>query len=110
MDYAKQHCQPCEGGVAKASSKEVAEALNDLPNWRSAADIAIRAEWSFDNFSKAKSFVDQISELAEKENHHPDISFGWGYAKLLLTTHAIDGLSDNDFIMAAKINEIADAK
>lgn len=106
MDYSAKKCAPCEGGAVKASPSEISQALEGLSGWQNAADIAIRAEWTFSNFAKAKAFVDKVSTLAELENHHPDISFGWGYAKILLTTHAIDGLSENDFIMAAKINAL----
>ena len=64
-------------------------------------------KFNFKNFIESQKFVNRISEIAELENHHPDILFGWGYAKILITTHAIEGLSENDFILAAKIDKIS---
>ena len=58
------------------------------------------------NFINSQNFIDKVGKISEKENHHPDISFGWGYAKIKITTHAIEGLSENDFILAAKIDQI----
>ncbi len=60
----------------------------------------------FKNFISSQNFVNNVGEIAEEEGHHPDISFGWGYAKIIITTHAIEGLSENDFILAAKIDQI----
>ena len=60
----------------------------------------------FKNFEDSQKFINKVGEISEKENHHPDISFGWGYATILITTHAIEGLSENDFILAAKIDQI----
>ncbi len=88
----------------------LAEAEAMMPRvqgWRLAGDVAIVADWKFKNFQEAQAFVNRAGALAEAEGHHPDIAYGWGYAKLTLTTHAINGLSENDFILAAKINEIA---
>ena len=69
-------------------------------------DGRLMSEYKFENFASAKVFIDRVSVLSEQENHHPDISFGWGYAKINITTHAIEGLSENDFILAAKIDQI----
>ena len=60
----------------------------------------------FKNFVNSQNFINKVGEISENENHHPDISFGWGYAKIVITTHAIEGLSENDFILAAKIDQI----
>ncbi len=106
MDYSAKKCAPCGGEAVKASPSDVSQALEELSGWQNDADVAIFAEWTFSNFMAAKVFVDRVSTLAELENHHPDISFGWGYVKIMLSTHAIGGLSENDFIMAAKINEL----
>jgi 4a-hydroxytetrahydrobiopterin dehydratase len=106
MNYSTKKCAPCDANAEKASASEVAHALERLSGWHNMDGVAISAEWTFSNFSKAKTFIDKVSALAEEENHHPDISFGWGYAKIKLTTHAIDGLSENDFSMAAKINAL----
>ncbi len=65
----------------------------------------LEKEFSFKNFSKSQSFVNQVGKISEDEGHHPEILFGWGYAKIRITTHAIEGLSENDFILAAKIDK-----
>ena len=66
----------------------------------------LEKEFKFSNFKESQKFVNKVSDISEEENHHPDISFGWGYAKIIITTHAIEGLSENDFILAAKIDQI----
>ena len=65
----------------------------------------LQKEFTFKNFIKSQEFVNQVGKISEEEGHHPDISFGWGYAKVTITTHAIEGLSENDFILAAKIDK-----
>ena len=69
----------------------------------------LEKNFKFKNFEKSKNFIDKVGQIAEIENHHPEITFGWGYAKIEITTHAIEGLSINDFILAAKIDQIANA-
>ena len=66
----------------------------------------LEKNFTFNNFIRSQDFVNKVGEIAEEEGHHPDISFGWGYAKIIITTHAIEGLSENDFILAAKIDKI----
>ena len=66
----------------------------------------LEKNFEFKNFKNSQNFINKVGEISEKENHHPDISFGWGYAKIVITQHAIDGLSENDFILAAKIDQI----
>lgn len=86
---------------------EVDNFLSEIKNWQVIDDYKkIEREWKFKNFAEALSFTNQVGKLAEEEGHHPDISLGWGYAKILLTTHAIKGLSENDFILAAKIDRL----
>ena len=68
--------------------------------------LSIRKKFTFKNFLDSQNFVNQVGEISENEGHHPDITFGWGYAKINITTHAIDGLSENDFILAAKIDQL----
>lgn len=82
--------------------------LKKVPGWELAnGGKAIKRRFEFKNFKQALAFVNKVGEIAEAEDHHPDISFGWGYAEFLLWTHAIGGLHENDFIMASKINAIA---
>ena len=67
----------------------------------------LEKNFKFKNFLDSQNFINKVSKISEKENHHPDLSFGWGYAKIVITTHAIEGLSENDFILAAKIDQIS---
>ncbi len=101
-------CVPCEGGVPSLSQKEAAEYLKDLPEWKLSSDAkSIRAEYPMKNFMAAVKFIGKIAKVAEKEDHHPDIHLT-SYRRLLieLSTHAIGGLSENDFILAAKIEKL----
>ena len=101
-------CVPCEGGVACMAPALVQAGLKEIPGWALAADgKSISRRFSFKNFKQALALVNKVGELAESEGHHPDISFGWGYAEFKLWTHSIGGLHDNDFIMASKINNLA---
>jgi 4a-hydroxytetrahydrobiopterin dehydratase len=104
----EKSCTPCRGGIPPLSPQE-AEALHlQAPEWV-LMDEARRIErtFRFGNFRDAAAFVKQVGELAEAESHHPDISFGWGYATVSLRTKKIKGLHENDFIMAAKIDRLA---
>lgn len=102
-------CKPCEGGVEKFSEKEASRQLSELPDWElndSATKISRR--WQRKDFKDALAFVNRIGELAEADQHHPDLHIvGYRNVEVELTTHAIKGLSENDFILAAKIDEAA---
>jgi 4a-hydroxytetrahydrobiopterin dehydratase len=105
---AEKSCVPCRGGIPPLSVEE-AEALHrEAPDW-TLFDRAMRIErtFRFKNFGEAFAFVERAAALAETESHHPDISFGWGYATVSLRTKKIKGLHENDFIMAAKFDRIA---
>ena len=104
----KKKCVPCEGGVPKLSRKEAEEYLKSLKGWKLNQDGAsIRSEYLMKDFQAALDFINQVGVLAEEEDHHPDVHLT-GYRKLAieLSTHAINGLSENDFILAAKIDRI----
>lgn len=104
-DIAQGTCVPCEGGITPLTAAEAQALLPQVPGWECAdGGRAIRRRFRFRNFRQSLAFVNQVGEIAESEGHHPDITFGWGYADIRLTTHAIDGLHRNDFIIAAKIN------
>jgi 4a-hydroxytetrahydrobiopterin dehydratase len=105
---AAKSCTPCRGGVPPLTPEEVAAHQRQTPAWR-VQDEARRIERTikFKNFAEAFAFVQQIAHLAEAEGHHPDISFGWGYVTVSLQTKKIKGLHENDFIMAAKLDQIA---
>lgn len=104
---SEQHCVPCEGGVKPLDHIQNTDHLLELDKWNLIDDIAIEKILLFKDFGEALNFVNAVGAIAEKEQHHPDISiFSYNKVKVRLTTHAIGGLSDNDFILAAKIDEI----
>ena len=100
---------PCRGGIPPLALDEVTALRKQVPDW-SVQDEARRIErtYPFKNFAQAFAFVHKVAELAEAEGHHPDISFGWGYATVSLQTKKIKGLHENDFIMAAKLDDMAE--
>lgn len=106
-EYAlsRDKCVPCEGGVPPLDARQAEEYLKETPDW-SQGDGRISRKFAFPDFAKALAFVDRVGAVAEDEGHHPDVRFGWGYAEITLTTHAIGGLSRNDFIVAAKIDAL----
>ena len=106
-DLVQKTCTPCRGGIPPLSRDEATGYLAQVPGWE-LADEATRLHRAFKlrNFAEALTFVQKVGSLAETEGHHPDISFGWGYATISLRTKKIKGLHENDFIMAAKIDEL----
>ena len=108
MDLTAKSCVPCRGGVAPLEEAQARELLAMTPGWELLdAGTKIRRAFKLADFVAALGLVNRIGDLAETEGHHPDFTFGWGYCNVLLYTHKIKGLHQNDFIMAAKINEIA---
>ena len=108
MTLADLHCEPCKDGSGKLSEDEVRALLDTLQGWKLSDDgITIYLRLTFPNFKTALAFVTRVGEVAEAENHHPDIRFGWGYAECHLTTHSAGGLTKNDFILAARIDVLA---
>jgi 4a-hydroxytetrahydrobiopterin dehydratase len=107
-ELAARSCTPCRGGVQPLGPEEAEALQRESPDW-SLLDAATRIErrFRFKNFTEAFAFVTRAAELAETEGHHPDITFGWGYATVSLQTHKIKGLHENDFIIAAKLDRIA---
>jgi 4a-hydroxytetrahydrobiopterin dehydratase len=107
-DLAFKHCVPCEGGVDPMSPGTAAEYLQDVPGWHLVGTdpTMLHREWKFRNFVESISFVNRVADIAEEESHHPDIHISWNRVTLELFTHVISGLSENDFIIAAKINEL----
>lgn len=106
---AQRKCKACEGGVEKLSRDESERLLAEVPQWHlDASNTAMERKWVFKNFVNAIEFINRVGELAEVEQHHPDLHLtGYRNVKVVLTTHAIDGLSDNDFIVAAKIDAMS---
>ena len=110
-DLASKKCVPCEGGIPPITPAQAQEYLKQLnPGWQITEDNKkITRKFKFKNFKTALDFVNKVGEIAESEGHHPDIKFGWGYAVVTSYTHAINGLFDNDFILAAKIDKITNS-
>jgi 4a-hydroxytetrahydrobiopterin dehydratase len=108
MALDAKSCTPCRGGIPPLDRAEAERLLPEAPGW-SLEDGATRItrRFTFDDFAAAMTFVQRVGELAEAEGHHPDICFGWGYCEVAFQTHKIQGLHENDFIMAAKVNGLA---
>ena len=110
-DLLKKKCQPCEGGVLPFDISEIHKYQKKVDGWdikkNEKKNYFLEKNFKFTNFTKSQNFINKVGDISESENHHPDISFGWGYAKIIITTHAIEGLSENDFILAAKIDQIS---
>jgi len=105
MALTAKTCTPCRGGVPPLSRAEAERLLAEAPGWTLNADATqIERSFKFPDFAAALAFVDRVGALAEEEGHHPDITFGWGYCRVVFWTHKIKGLHENDFIMAAKVN------
>ena len=107
QSLSQKVCGPCNKLTPRLTEERIAELLFEVSSWKCSSQGSLFREWKFPDFALALAFVNKVAVLAEQENHHPDISFGWGFVKLELSTYAIKGLSENDFILAAKINEIA---
>src|SRR5262249_8216972 len=107
-ELTQKHCRPCEGGVPALSGEEVRAYLKALPNWRLTADgRRIRREWRVKDFITALDFFQRVGQVAEAEDHHPDLHLvGYRNVAIELSTHALNGLSENDFILAAKIDHL----
>ncbi|MBI2484594.1 4a-hydroxytetrahydrobiopterin dehydratase [Candidatus Uhrbacteria bacterium] len=103
----KLHCVPCEGGATALSSENVRELVQQIDaQWKVEEERSIRREWKFKNFKDALAFANKVGEIAEAERHHPDLEIGWGRVKVSLRTHAANGLTENDFILARAIDQI----
>jgi 4a-hydroxytetrahydrobiopterin dehydratase len=102
-----RHCKPCEGGTQPVSRSAAEAALQQLAGWQLAVDTKhISREFKFKNFYHTMGFVNAVAFIANTEDHHPDLEAGYNYCRVKFTTHAIGGLSENDFICAAKIDAL----
>ena len=106
----KKKCVACDGNTLPFDTTEIHKYLKKIDGWDVMSDSSqiyyLEKEFKFKNFVESEKFVNKIGSIAEQEGHHPDISFGWGYAKIKILTHAIKGLAESDFILAAKIDQI----
>lgn len=106
MNLAEKKCLACSGELQPFDSKTANEYLSQLKNWNLSSDYKwIFKEFKFKNFLETFDFVKEIAAIAEEEQHHPNIDFTWGYCKISIQTHKINGLCENDFILAAKIDK-----
>jgi 4a-hydroxytetrahydrobiopterin dehydratase len=104
-DLANRECVPCRGGVPPLKGDEITRLLVELNAWEVFNEHHLKKSYKFADFLKAQQFVISVGELAEEQGHHPDICFGWGHAEITIWTHKIDGLTESDFILAAKIDK-----
>tara|TARA_B100000035_G_scaffold59539_1_gene47808 strand:+ start:905 stop:1246 length:342 start_codon:yes stop_codon:yes gene_type:complete len=109
-DLFDKKCKPCEGGVLPFDITEIHKYQKKVDGWDIVQNkdkiYTLEKKFIFKNFLDSQNFINEVGKISEIEGHHPDILFGWGYAKINITTHAIEGLSENDFILAAKIDKI----
>jgi 4a-hydroxytetrahydrobiopterin dehydratase len=105
-DLTKKHCVPCEIGTQPFDLETINGLLPMVPGWKVEDTKMIKRALRFKDFVEAMKFVNEVANIAESEGHHPDIFVSYNYVRITLMTHNIGGLSENDFIMAAKINEL----
>jgi 4a-hydroxytetrahydrobiopterin dehydratase len=97
---------PCRGGVPPLTKEQIEPLLGELSGWTVDGDHHLTKSWDFPDFATALAFVNRVGEVAEENGHHPDLFLAWGKVKIELYTHKIDGLSESDFILAAKIDQL----
>lgn len=101
----EKRCVPCEGGFPAMTREQAQDLMEHVPGWKLAGDgKSISREYAFKDFKEALAFTNRVGTLAEEEDHHPEIELSWDKVTVELTTHSVGGLSENDFILAAKIN------
>ena len=106
MGLADQECIPCKGGISPLSLERSQELLKELPRWELIENHHLSRAFSFPDFRSALDFAQEIGELAEAQNHHPDIYLGWGKVRVDIWTHKINGLTESDFVFAAKCDRL----
>ena len=103
----EQRCLPCEGGIAPLNADEIRQLMTELKQWQVSTDYkTIHKSFRFGNYYETMAFVNAIAWISNQENHHPDLEVGYNYCTVKYTTHAVDGLTKNDFICAAKIDAL----
>ena len=105
-ELAERQCVPCRGGVPPLKGDEITKLSGQLTGWEVVKEHHLRREYKFKDFREALLFVNRVGELAEAQGHHPDICFAWGKAEVMIWTHKIDGLTESDFVLAAKIDRL----
>ena len=105
-DLAERECVPCRGGVPPLKGEEIKELSAQLAEWQIINEHHLQKTYAFKDFRESLNFINHVGELAEEQGHHPDICFGWGKADITIWTHKIDGLTESDFVLAAKIDRL----
>src|SRR5436190_3628757 len=105
-DLAARECVPCRGGVPPLEGDQITPLIAELQGWEVVEEHHLRKNYKLANFREAQELVKLVGDLAEAQGHHPDICFGWGYCEIKIWTHKIDGLTESDFILAAKIDQL----
>ena len=105
-ELADRQCVPCRGGVPPLKGDEIQKLLGQLADWQAVNEHHLLRIYRFQDFRETLAFVNRVGELAEQQGHHPDICFGWGKAEISIWTHKIDGLTESDFVLAAKIDKL----
>ena len=105
-ELAERQCVPCRGGVPPLKGEEIKKLLSQLDGWKIVEEHHLQKIYQSRNFRETLDFVNRVGELAEEQGHHPDICFGWGKAEITIWTHKIDGLTESDFVLAAKIDHL----
>jgi len=105
-DLARRECIPCRGGVPPLQGAEIGRLLVELDGWEVIKEHHLLKGYTFKDFREALAFVNRVGQLSEEQGHHPDICFGWGHCEVTIWTHKIDGLTESDFILAAKIDAL----
>lgn len=106
-ELAKKECKPCEGGTSALKGEALKQMQNRLGgNWKVLDEERLEKQFKFPDFRHALEFVNRVGEVAEEQNHHPDIYFTYGAARIQIWTHSVKGLTENDFVLAAKIDEL----
>ncbi len=106
IDLADRQCVPCRGGVPPLKGDQLSELSSKLPGWTVVDEHHIERRYKFSDFKQALAFVNRIGEIAEEQGHHPDLFLSWGEVRVKLFTHKIDGLTESDFILAAKVDRL----
>jgi 4a-hydroxytetrahydrobiopterin dehydratase len=107
MGLAEKMCVPCRGGVPPLTAEQIKPLAGEVADWDVVNNHHIEKEFKFPDFKTALNFVDKVGAIAEEQGHHPDIYLAWGKARVTIWTHKIDGLTESDFILAAKIDKAA---
>ena len=105
-ELASRACVPCRGGVPPLKGEEITNLLGELNGWSVVSEHHLSKVFKLGDFKEALAFVNRVGELAEEQGHHPDLCFGWGRVEITIWTHKIDGLTESDFILAAKIDRL----